>query len=300
MIMPHPFYRSQKGFETLQKAYDDELMRWPMAPDSQWVKTRLGTTHVLSVGERQKPPLIYFHGWNGTAAGNHIELDLPRLTQFYCIYMPDTPGHPGRSAEVRPDTRGTVFADWAADMCDALGLERVFLAGVSGGGYLASKAAAHLGHRVRRALGIVPHGLPPSSYPPLRFFMLAIPGMVFGGSRLRYFVSRMGSPVYGDQNINMQGLQHAMALMMAHFKPATNPLPLTDDELRGIVCPFYALFGRYDITMKTEAAAERTRRLIPQAEVRILEDEGHIFSPAGWQQVNSLLCSWVSDQGNAG
>ncbi len=118
------FYKSEAGYATIQRSYDQSLAAWPIAPESILVDTRIARTHILMVGDRDKPALFYFHGWNGNAGGNHTELDLQRLTEHYCVYLPDTPGQTGRSEAVRHDTRANAYADWAQDILDELRIEQ--------------------------------------------------------------------------------------------------------------------------------------------------------------------------------
>lgn len=276
----------------MQQVYDESLAKWPVAYESIYIDTTVGKTHVLVTGDRTKPALFYFHGWNGNASGNISELDVVRLSQFYCIYMPDIPGHTGRSAQVRPDTKGTAFVQWTRELYDHFNLPKVYLAGVSGGGYMVVKSASHLPERVIRALGVVPFGIPAGSRPPLRFYMIAIPNLMMGQWGVRRFVRRMGSPTK-HTNAHIDEMQYYMQLATKHFKSAWNPAPLTDAELQAIQCPLDTLFGSDDIFMKTPTVAERARKLIPRVNVRILEDEGHIFSADGWRLVNDILCSWV-------
>lgn len=286
------YYRSQAGYALLQAHYDASLTEWPVTPESIMVETDLGQTHVLRVGEPTKPALMYFHGWNGNAAGTHSELDLPRLTDRFCVYIPDIPGHTGRSVAVRPDTKTRAFADWVRDMLNALAIDRVYLAGVSGGGYVACKASAHLADRVIQLLGIVPHGIPPAALPPLKFWMVVIPSFMNGKRGIRHFVERMGSPIKrGQAQISI--MTEYMLLMNKHFKPNYNPKPLTDDELQSITCPVQVIFGRHDITMKSDVAAARARKLIPNVHVQMLEAEGHLLTSDGLQRVNDLLYAWV-------
>lgn len=283
------FYKSKVGYEIVQRGYDEALASWSIAPQSVIVETRIAKTHILIAGERCKPALFYFHGWNGNAAGNHTELDLQRLTKDYCVYMPDTPGQLGRSEAVRHDTKTNAYADWAHDMLDELRIERATFSGVSGGGYLALKATAHLGNRVERLLGVVSHGIPPASRPPLRFWLVVIRAAMTGKRGWHYFAQQMGGP-----NPVSEEFKATIISINQHYKPRGNPMPLHDDELRAIQCPATFLFAKHDITMNVQATVDRAQKLIPQADVRVLENQGHMLSVEGMRLVNDVLVKWAA------
>ncbi len=286
-----PYYRSQSGYEIIQNLYTHTLTEWPIEPHSLYVETRSAKTHLLMVGDENNPALFYFHGWNGNAAGNHHELDLLRLSQKYCVYMPDTPGQTGRSDLVRMDTQGRAYADWVEDLFDQFNLAEVYLSGVSGGGYIVSKSAAYLAPRIKRALGIVPHGIPSAKRPPLKFFW-AVGATAFMGKRGWQRFARKLAASDQPNHTNIKLMADFMVTMNQHFKPAWNPAPLPDEELESIDCPYQALFAKNDITMHSHKAIQRARNLIPQVDVQLLEDEGHILSPKGQQLVNDMLMAW--------
>lgn len=289
MTTNNPLYKSDQGYAIMQAAYDLSVAQWPVPPERRTVSTRLGETHVLIAGDPSKPPLVYFHGWNGNASGTHVELDVARLTERYCIYAPDIPGHTGRSVQVRPATRGRAYVEWVYDLFGALGIERAYLVGVSGGGYMTMKTCAHLGERVFSAYGVVPHGIPAAKQPPPRFFRIVLASLLRGKGGAAYLVKRMGSP-HKENDFDPQ----FMMWINKYFKAAMNPAPLTDDELRMIQCPVQVTFGGLDITMNVNKTVDRAHRLIAGVEVEVLADEGHLLSPDAWQRINDAMMAWLA------
>ncbi len=153
---------------------------------------------------------------------------------------------------------------------------------------MALKGATHLGNRVQRVLGIVPHGIPPASHPPLRFWLVVIRAAMTGRRGWHFFAQQMGGPnPVGDE------FKEMMVLINQNYKPRGNPMPLRDDELRAIQCPSTLLFAKHDITMNVQAAVERAQQLMPHADVRILDNQGHMLSGDGMRVVNDLLLESV-------
>jgi 2-hydroxy-6-oxonona-2,4-dienedioate hydrolase len=270
-------YRSPEAWTLATQAYDQALAAWPLPPEARYLETRFGPTHVLSLGPTEAPPLVYFHGWGASAASHPNEMDLPRLARRYRLIMPDTIGQQGRSAPVRPPTRGPAYGEWAIDVLNGLGLGQVFAAGISGGGYLALKTAAQAPERVLKALILSPAGLTGPAV-NLRWARAALPVVLFPSARTaRNFVAGMrtpGAPVTPQS----EAFAGAIQTMMTDFRYAPAPEPLSDEELRRISSPVRVLVGDDDIIWPIRQLKARARALIARIEVVEVARAGHILT----------------------
>ena len=102
-------YRSEDAYLQSMQHYDVAVSKWDIQPESIYVDTRFGKTHILRIGASSKPPFVYFHGWNGNAAGVYTELDIPRLAETFQIHVVDTIGQSGKSAPIRLDTKDSSY-----------------------------------------------------------------------------------------------------------------------------------------------------------------------------------------------
>lgn len=269
-------YRSKSAYDNAMQRYDDALTQWQLTPQSFYVDTRYGKTHVLRVGELSNPPYIFFHGWNGNAAGGNGELDIPRLAQYFCMYFPDTIGQSGKSAPTRPNTADSSFGDWIADIFTALEFERVYVGGISGGGYLSLKACAHNPDKVIKAFAMSSGGLVDLSRINWRFVLNAIPvliGFEWGG---RYFVRKMLSPDFDDESV-IYHMGEEMRETLGALKPVNGPKALSDEELKNIQCPVSIIMGKYDTTVNPHETIERAERLMPNVRTQLI-DAGHLMT----------------------
>lgn len=150
-------YKNEQGRQLMADWYQTFLDRLDEPVGFRHVETSLGTTHVLTAGPEDRPPLLCFHGVLGSAP---YALSLVRrLIPHFRILFPDTPGQPGRSAETRLPMRGDAYGSWAVEVMDGLQLPSARVLGVSMGGYIATKLAAHAPGRIA-TLGLwVPGGL---------------------------------------------------------------------------------------------------------------------------------------------
>jgi len=269
-------YRSDDAYERSMAHYDESIAGWQIQPESLFVETRFGDTHILRVGESSNPPLIFFHGWNGNAAGVHTELDIPRLTKYFCLHLPDTIGQSGKSSPSRPPTDDASYGLWGADIIDALRFEQVYLSGISGGGYLSLKTASIIPDRIIKMFLMVPGGFVDLSGINFRFVMSAIPaamGFKWGG---RFFVRRMLSPNFKD-TVLIHKMGEGMQSVLGNLKPVYGPKRLSKKELKRITCPVYVVAAKHDIAVAPYRTVRRARRTLSDVTTQVVE-AGHMIT----------------------
>ncbi len=134
-----PIYKTQAGKRAIMAAYDRILAAWPQSTESLYVQTRHGRTHLLVQGQRGAHPLVLLHGAgsNALAWGG----DIPELARHFRVHAVETPGEPGRSAHHRISWQGDGSVEWLDDILDVIAVDRVLLAGISQGGYIALRFA---------------------------------------------------------------------------------------------------------------------------------------------------------------
>lgn len=260
--------------------YQRGLEEWPIAPESINVDTRYGKTHLLAVGDAALPPLFYFHGWGGNAAGLPTELDLPTITRHFRVYCPDTIGQTGRSAPQRPSTVGSAYGEWIVDVFDALKIRSANVMGISGGGYLTLKLSAYAPDRVQKAMAISTAGVVPASL-DWSTMLRIMPAMLFPSvTTARWFTKAMSAP---DTPVTQtEKFAQGMALFFKHYRyERAAPAPLTDQELSRITAPLHIRMGAHERNFDVAKVISRIKSHVPHATVEVVEDLGHI------QQVSS-------------
>lgn len=277
MIDNSALYKSAAGRAIVMSDYDETVRNWPVVPESLYVHTRHGKTHILTLGKADAPPLFFFHGWNGSACGTPAELDLPRLLSHFRIYAPDTIGQGGRSAPNRPPVEGDAYGEWIVDLLDGLKLDRVYAAGISGGGYLTLKISAYAPQRVIKALAISSAGLMSLARPPLKFLLSALPAFLYPHpATARIFVRTMSAPGI-TPTPGHEGMARGMALLFRHYHMIGSPGFLTDAELKRITAPIYVLMGAHDVVCAPLQSIERAQRLIANVQTELVPDAGHVM-----------------------
>ncbi len=152
----YPMFQSEESRTRYMAAYDAVLAAWPVPYEALNLPTRLGTTHVIASGPADAPPLILLHSFAGSATV--WRSNVAELCRHYRTYAVDVIGQPGKSVANRKLRTRQDYADWFADLLDALGIGRTSIVGCSFGGFLALSQASLTPDRVERVVLISPAG----------------------------------------------------------------------------------------------------------------------------------------------
>jgi hypothetical protein len=92
---PPPLFSSADGESAYLDAYDSLLASWPVVPQSVYVPTRFGRTHVLVTGPVDAPPLVLLHAVSVSSAAWFSNVG--PLSKHFRVYAVDAMGDCGRS-----------------------------------------------------------------------------------------------------------------------------------------------------------------------------------------------------------
>ncbi len=246
--------------------YDAALEHWPVPYEPLHLDTRHGATFGLVCGPESGPPLVLLHGAGSSSAtwGGDVAV----YAQTYRVYAFDLLGEAGKSAPNRPPWEGPAYAEWLADLLDALGLERVTLIGLSQGGWTSLLFAVTYPQRVDRLVLLTPGGV----VSVRGSFLLKAMLYSFTG---RWGTRRMVRMIFAGQPIPDE-LEDILIVIMRGFKSRVGVLPnRTDEELRRLTMPVLMIGGDQDMLFDTEKVAARLRSLLPDVQTTILPGMGH-------------------------
>jgi len=261
-----------------------------------------GILHIRWDGPEDGPVVVMVHGFS--TPHFIFEQNVSALTERgYRVLRYD---HFGRGWSDRPS--GPYDADFYDEtllaLLDTLKLTRpVSLVGLSMGGPIVSEFAARRPDRVERLFLFVPAGLDVSGSNGLAAKLMRIPAV---GDLLWRVVGQgvlLGDPQYdetglpedrrlkGDIRDQMQyrGYLDALLSTLRHM-----PLTRRDDlftRLRATGLPVAAVFGADDPTV-LPSSAERLGRLIPEAQIHLLDDADHGLNYKRHDAANPLLTAF--------
>jgi pimeloyl-ACP methyl ester carboxylesterase len=153
MIGGFPDERSKAAYHQVY----DALLEWPLPSEDLIVTTTFGPTYVRKSGSGDGIPLVLLHGVLATSLS--WQAYVGELGRNHTVYAVDSIGEPGRSTLTRPMTDAQANAGWLGEVLDGLGHDRVHLAGISRGGWLALNLGLRDPRRVKSITAFDPRGL---------------------------------------------------------------------------------------------------------------------------------------------
>ncbi len=230
-------YRSKKAGKQIHDTYNELLNRWNVDKEEKDIAGTYGKTHVITCGEEGKPPLVLFHGVGDNSALMWI-YNAQALSRHFHIIAIDTIGGSGKSLPNENYNKEFDDAKWIDEVLSELALDKVYIAGVSHGAFLAQYYALHRPERTEMILcmaGSVPVG---NSSPMKTMMKIFLPEALFPTERntikLLKKLSGENSSVFTENPII---LEHYRALLkgfnnmaMAYHKVE----PFSDEQVVSI------------------------------------------------------------------
>jgi pimeloyl-ACP methyl ester carboxylesterase len=270
-------YKTANCQRAVEERYRQILQYWPV-PNRQFpVPTRQGETSVIECGNESGPPVLMLHGSLANSAA--WMGDVARWTEHNHIYAVDVIGEPGLSAQSRPPLASDAYALWLEDVLHALSLEHAALVGVSLGGWLALDYATRNPERVDRMVLVCPGGVGKQKIGIL-FKILFY--SLFGAWGRRALRTAILGRMPTDGSPAAQKFGEFFALLQESTRPRKEKLPLFDDAaLRRLTMPLLAIVGGKDAPLDSADTRRRVEALVPNSEVRYLEEAGHFIPGQG-------------------
>lgn len=256
-------YRSAEGKESIIKRYNEILGYWPVPCEKKTVPTSFGDTFVIASGAQTEKSVVLLHG---SATNSAMWMgDVAELGKTRRVYAVDIIGEPGNSAESRPDSSGTKYGQWLTEVLDGLGIKKAAIVGNSLGGWMALSLAAYAPDRVESLVLLASGGLA-----TVRVFKLLMYSLM--GKKGESKLNRL---IYGDIDMPEEVLEFGR-LIGKNFIPRTSGYGAYSDEiLSRLNMPVLYIGGECDMLQPTQKNAARLKRLVPHADIRVLEGKPH-------------------------
>jgi len=267
-------YRSHRGRQRITAWASDRLDAWPVPHSTDVIETSLGPTHVVAAGDG--PPVLVVPGTNFCAA---VDLEvLEPLTRIATIHAIDLPGQPGLSADVRPRGRHP-YGPWVREVVRALGLRRPLLVGTSFGAHVVLQGSMLRGQEPDEVRGMVlvsPAG-------PIRLRVpLPVLRRTFAWLRWadlatsRQLLATMQAPGGPER---FETLAAWFVLVGTHVRTSLAPKPLPRRQLAALSgTPTLVVSGREDRFIPPRPLIRAVKRKLPEGEVRIVPNAGHLLA----------------------
>jgi pimeloyl-ACP methyl ester carboxylesterase len=245
-----------------------------------------GAERSALIDEGSGPPLIVFHGWNGS---NHNVLRwIPALAPHFRVIVPDLPGCNGVPSLGERHT-AAAYARWAERFADSLGLGEFFAAGLCSGTAIAMALAEVSPSRVRGLLLHTPFLRPGLIQPAVRLQLRALvspAGVLFGPLSRSTALATLHRRVFANASeVDAAQLAHDQSDLLRADLRASRQLAadlLHVDRvpaLRSFRGPLGVLLADHDAFIDAGATASLLREITPRVKIELIAG-GHGWTPA--------------------
>lgn len=288
-------YRSKSYEQKIQTTYDALIQKWGIEVETQALEGQYGITYVNIFGNKEGKPLILFHGVGDDAALMWI-YNAKALGKVFRCYAVDTIGGPGKSVPHKGYDKNFMDVVWIDELLDQLGLDKVYMAGVSNGGYLTQSYLIERPHRVIKAVSIassVPLGTEKNMM--LSLIKVFLPEALFPtDNNVKKLIRKMTGPnanVFTDDPILFE---HFKLLMCGFNRKAMlyhKVKPYSEQQVKKIKDKCLYILGKQDPFIMIGGGA-----LIEKVHMNVLwlEDAGHGANHEQSSVVNEAMIQYFN------
>lgn len=288
-------YKTKESETTYLAAFRAAMKSWPVSWEEIEVVNRFGTTYVIVSGPEEAPPLVLLHGFFTTSI--LWTPNISELSKTYRVFAIDIMGNRNRSIPEVPISTPDEFIQWIDETLNGLGLDCVYLTGMSYGAWLAMKFSLSAPERVNKLALISPAA---SLLPVVRQFMFRgmlsmLPPKKFWYKSFMAWLGIKGGP----GNDFQQRLLDFMWLGSEHIKMSAEsmrvmPTVFSDEELGRFKMPVLLLIGENEVIYNAAKALARSRRLIPDLTGELVPNCGHDISFSQHEIVDKRVLAFLN------
>jgi len=282
-------FKTADGEAAFLAAYNASMKTWPVPYEELEIPSRFGLTHVIASGPKDAPPLVLLHGYWATST--MWSPNIAALSHDYRVYAVDVMGQPSKSIPADPVRCAAEYAAWLTATLDALHLSRVYLVGMSFGGWLALNYAVSAPDRVEKLVLLSPGGFLPMviQFNLRGMLMMLIPTRVTVNSFMRWL---------GFTGAGARPVLDLMYLGLKHFRvpretSRIRPTVFSDDELRAVRVPTLLLIGDQEVISDPAKALARARRLIPDFQGELVPQSRHDMCVSQCRTVDARVLDFL-------
>ncbi|MBN1122430.1 MAG: alpha/beta fold hydrolase [Anaerolineae bacterium] len=267
--------------------YDAKLAEWPTPYEDVYVDTSYGTVHVIVSGPEDGPPMLLLNA--AAMSGWSWLYNVGELNKTYRTYAIDTIGEVGKSELAEP-TRyppdGKAYADYTAEIADALGIEKAYVVGASFGGYMGTSYALHYPERVEKLALLGPMGMTPeTAKTALRIMLVQLyPFKPLQTNTVKWAL--------GDDPYVLEETEDWFRIVLTDTVPReSRPVTFTPEQLQSLEVPVLLVIGSRDALTGDPEAVKELANNTPDIQIEVL-DSGHLIGVEHAERSNELIMAF--------
>ncbi|HLL55521.1 MAG TPA: alpha/beta hydrolase [Myxococcaceae bacterium] len=251
--------KTAEARKKLEGWYHTFRAKIPAPTEEQKVQTSFGETQVLVGGPENGPAIIALHG--ALASSAHVMAELAPLLSRFRVHAVDIIGHSVKSADARPPVNDNAYGRWLEEVMDGLGLQKAHVIGVSWGGFVSLRLAAHAPERIDRLVLLVPAGIVQGSAVD-GFFKLGLPMLMYRAFPSRERLERMVRHLLTTPE-DQDWMGYLGEAFLGYAMDIRVPPLATREELARFSGPTLVLGGDDDVSFPGEKLLRRAPEILP-------------------------------------
>lgn len=275
----------QKYFE----AYEECLKLIELPVIEKYITTSFGDSHVLCSGDETNPPLVLLHA---SSCGSPIWYkNLLFLSKYFCVYAIDLIGESSKSILTKKMKATKDNALWLDETLAGLGLDKVFLCGLSIGGWNAANYAGFYPKKVIKLILLSPVQTLAKMHCSF-FFKI----MKMGFSPTRENVENyIGWGSEKEEPLPDSIIKLFTISVMNMNSNASFPKWLKKEHLLNITMPVLILLGENEFAFPIKRATKRAKSLFRNLELHIVEEASHLLCVSKPDYINNKILEFIGE-----
>jgi pimeloyl-ACP methyl ester carboxylesterase len=291
-----PVFSSPEGKAGVMRDYQVIMDHWPVAFKELTVPTSFGETYVIVSGPVNAPPVVLLHALLATAASWYRNVEA--LSRSYRVYVIDIVGEGNKTCALKPIKSMDDFLQWFTELIDGLGIDTLYLAGNSYGGFTGAYYAMKMPERIRKLVLIGPaatiHAMPSfytHMFIPKMIYILfpRLPGLKRVMRRSVDWMLNGLSPDPLWETLFYHSLVYGLSINQVF------PRVYSKEEFAQIKSKVLLILGDKEAIYKPQTALRAAKELIPGVEVELIPDAHHITALAQPDEVNRRLLRFFAE-----
>lgn len=279
-------FKTEQQAQKYEQLYNVTMRLWPSGYAGYHISTSYGETWIHEYGSKGKPTLLLLHGMSGSSTMWYPNIE--GLAQHFHIFAPDIIGQAGKSVSKIPLRSASDLDEWLDEVINLLGVEQIYLAGSSFGGWLATRYTIYQPHNIARLALLDPNGtLAPMTAEFLfrMYAMLLLPFPRIGES----FTEWMGQGYQMNDAFLNQMESGIKDYVPIRGQKTILPNKIDDVELRKIDAPVLILVGERSVIYNPQRALERAKTVFRHGKALLVPGCGHSMNMEVPTEINKLL-----------
>ncbi|AEG61505.1 alpha/beta fold hydrolase [Desulforamulus ruminis] len=289
-------FKSLEGRQLIYESYNRLLNLWEVSIDEIDLDTMYGKTHIILSGNKEKPPLLLFHG-SGDNSAIMWFLNAKELAKHFYIVAVDSFGGAGKSEPNESYLKTFDPTLWLDNLLDSMNIHVTNIAGISYGGYMTLAYTAKRPDRVNKAVCM-------AGYPPvkgIKSFLIMIRSLkVFFPEILNptdenamKLLKKLCSPNFNESLLDNEMLKH-WSYILKYSRVEKNKTSAAFDEQDMSLFRDKALFliGEFDRAVYQPAVIKILKDY--NLNYKIVKDTGHTINHERPELINREIIDFLA------